>query len=87
MFTFYADPGHGWLKVPRPLLKDLGIAGQISRFSYQNSGAVYLEEDCDAGLFKDAWEARNGGSIHDYVTTETTDRESPIRQFACYRTI
>lgn len=46
----YSDPAHGWLKVSRKLLSDLGILEQISRFSYQRKDSVYLEEDRDAGI-------------------------------------
>ena len=33
-YTFYEDPGHGWLKVPMTELVDLGVAGTISSYSY-----------------------------------------------------
>jgi hypothetical protein len=32
-------------------LKELGIADKISTYSYQANEYVYLEEDCDAGVF------------------------------------
>lgn len=44
---FYSDPSHGWGKVARKELKDLGILSQISRCSYQWDIWVFLEEDCD----------------------------------------
>ena len=50
-FHFYADPGHGWAKVKRSLLKELGIEDKISSYSYQKGEFVYLEEDCDQYLF------------------------------------
>lgn len=53
-FTLYSDPGHGWIKVPLPLLQKLGIAGNISSYSYWRKGHAFLEEDCDAGLLIDA---------------------------------
>lgn len=53
-YTWYADPGHAWLKVPLDELKALGITGQISNYSYCYAGQAYLEEDCDAGKFIDA---------------------------------
>jgi len=60
-YQFYSDAGHGWLQVPTKLIKKLGIANKISQCSYVSpSGAtVYLEEDCDAGLFIDALKAAN----------------------------
>jgi hypothetical protein len=47
--TFHEDPGHGWLEVPMRELQRLGIAGEISRCSYQSRDGktAYLEEDCD----------------------------------------
>ena len=50
-FQFYSDPGHGWAKVKRSLLKELGIEDKISSYSYQKGEFVYLEEDCDQYLF------------------------------------
>jgi len=60
-FNFHSDAGHGWLEVPYKMVSALGIANKISRYSYISlSGAtVYLEEDCDAGLFIDAMRAAN----------------------------
>lgn len=46
-FTFHSDPGHGWLEVPRSLLDILGIAGDVSRYSYTDGPHAFLEEDCD----------------------------------------
>jgi hypothetical protein len=53
---FYADPGHGWLRVSRDIVTLAQSRGaKFSRFSYQSDSGkyVYLEEDCDVGeLFK-----------------------------------
>lgn len=46
------DPGHGWLKVPLaefPDARDFGTG-----FGYDDGAFIYLEEDCEAGLFMDA---------------------------------
>lgn len=48
-YTFWADPGHGWLQVPAVEILALGI--KPSAYSYRSGGYVYLEEDCDLGLF------------------------------------
>jgi len=53
-YRFISDPGHAWLEVPRAELVALNILDKVSAYSYQNKGWVYLEEDCDAGLFIDA---------------------------------
>ena len=50
-YQSYADPAHGWLKVQRKELKELGILPLISTCSYQRGEYVYLEEDCDMTLF------------------------------------
>lgn len=52
-YVFHEDPGHGWLAVPRTELRALGIAGEVSEYSYQSrdGSIVYLEEDCDLSLF------------------------------------
>jgi hypothetical protein len=57
-FDFISDPGHGWLKVPVVLLCRLGIAADVSHYSYYRGGFAYLEEDCDAGLLMQALAAR-----------------------------
>lgn len=50
-YEFIEDSGHGWLKVPTPLLKDLEIYDDISAYSYESDSYVYLEQDLDYGLF------------------------------------
>lgn len=61
-YRFHTDPAHGWLEVPRADLAALGILHLISAFSYQSRDGqtVYLEEDCDASRFVEAWEALHG---------------------------
>lgn len=53
MYVFENDPGHGWMGVPLQELNDLGIANDITTFSYfdEKKGIVWLEEDCDASCF------------------------------------
>jgi hypothetical protein len=60
VFNFYSDPGHGWAKVPISILKSLGIADQVSYYSYYRKGFAYLEEDCDTGIFISAFRAKYG---------------------------
>lgn len=50
-YTFFNDAGHGWLRVKRSELVELGIEQQISLFSYIKGDYAYLEEDCDASIF------------------------------------
>jgi len=49
MYIFTSDPGHGWLRVLKTEIKP--IQDKISKHSYMNGKYVYLEEDCDAGIF------------------------------------
>lgn len=50
-YTFYEDPGHGWLRVPVAELVELGIADKITPCSYLNGEYAYLEEDGDMTMF------------------------------------
>jgi hypothetical protein len=82
-FTFYADPGHGWLEVPRDLLHDLGIADDISHFSYQRLDKVFLEEDCDLSLFTRAM----GAAGREFKVLEVNEprNDSFVRSLPSYR--
>jgi hypothetical protein len=51
--VIYSDPSHAWGQVPHSLIHDLGIAKDISSYSYQDDKCAYLEEDCDLALFLD----------------------------------
>ena len=62
-YTYFKDPGHGWLRVKRTELESLGIAGDITPYSYAKGQWVYLEEDLDMATFMKAkgWLVENGG--------------------------
>lgn len=81
-FTYHVDPGHGWLAVPATLLSSLGIADKVSGFSYLRDGIAYLEEDCDASMFLDAYTAREGSAPT--VREAHTHGDSPIRRYPRY---
>jgi hypothetical protein len=49
--TYHNDSGHGWYSVKRSKLESMGVLNKVSGFSYQKGETVYLEENCDAGLF------------------------------------
>lgn len=53
-YPFYADCGHGWLKVEFAELVRLGIEKKITSYSYMLGPYVYLEEDQDLSTFFDA---------------------------------
>ena len=50
-YTFISDPGHGWLAVPATTIRKLGLAQDITCYSYVSASGktVYCEEDQDAG--------------------------------------
>lgn len=78
-FTFFSDPGHGWLKVN---ISDLPMVGlklsDVTRYSYQHGDNLYLEEDCDAFRFIKAYETKFGKIIY---KEKTCNGRSRIRNF------
>jgi hypothetical protein len=58
--TEFSDGGHGWLSVPRKLLKELQIEDKITSFSYEKGNRVYLEEDYDLSNFYTAFFNKQG---------------------------
>ena len=52
----YDDGSHGWFKVSKYLLSNLGLSDKITDFSYMKGNYAYLEEDCDASLFFNRFE-------------------------------
>jgi len=81
-FTKLNDPGHGWVSVPRTILHEMGIADQVSSYSYQKAGRVYLEEDCDQSLLE-ARAAELGITINIIDTHHDNDY---VRNMDYYRT-
>ena len=61
--NFITDPGHGWLEVPIAEVFRTGIYKKISPYSYVSDTHLYLEEDCDMGLYVKALE-RTSEIIH-----------------------
>lgn len=67
-FSYICDPGHGWLRVPYPLILELKIQDQITGYSYFSHHKVdpskpqfaYLQEDCDMPRFLQAYKAKVG---------------------------
>ncbi len=79
-FTFYADPGHGWLKVTLKQLSLIGMKPQdFSSYSYRLGDAVYLEEDADATKFLHKWKEQEIGSC--IINHKHTDKQSRIRSY------
>lgn len=76
-FTFYTDPGHGWLMVHMNDLHDIEMSpGQFSGYSYRDHDWLYLEEDCDANIFLANYERLRGNFR---IRHEYDDRDSFIR--------
>ena len=85
---FYSDGGHGWLKVPIKLLYNLGIAGNITEYSYMLGNFAYLEEDQDVHTFATALETRYGKfdsqTFWDRIEQHDSSRRSKIRDYPRY---
>lgn len=80
-FIYYQDAGHGWIACRRALLQQLGIEQDITPFSYQRGGTVYLEEDCDASALVIALMNRNIKANFRRQYREL----SPIRKYEPFR--
>ena len=78
--VFFHDPGHGWLRVPLHALDELNVQGDISPYSYMDSGFAYLEEDCDCGVFTTAAKAAG----YELSIADEYQENTPIRTMACY---
>lgn len=82
-FTFYTDSGHGWLEVPVQLCIELGLQGKISGYSYRNFDKLYLEEDCDASVFIEAY--AKAFNVDPYEFAQSNRRVnhniSPVRSY------
>ena len=78
----YSDPGHSWAKVKRSVLHNLGIANDITPYSYQRGEYVYLEEDCDLTTLCMALNQRN---TRVKFVEKRTDRDSRIRSYERYK--
>jgi len=87
IYDFFSDPGHGWMKVKRVELIDLGIEKEITGYSYQRGEFVYLEEDRDASTFIEALEKKTGIKFETdkHLREHTADRTSKIRNYPSYK--
>lgn len=81
-YNFYSDPGHGWLEVPKTKILELGIEDKISIYSYTNTNSVFLEEDCDLGVFLQALSEEERSSIK--FREFFSNHESRIRNYPEY---
>jgi len=84
IITIYSDSGHAWGKVKKALLDRLGIAKDISMFSYMRDNYAYLEEDCDLPKLCSA--LRKQGKAVSFNERVAHDRPSRIRSYQTYHT-
>jgi hypothetical protein len=84
VFNVYSDPSHGWVKVPLSFLQKLGIANQISYYSYYRKGHAYLEEDCDASLFLRVFREKHG-EMPKFREYTARSKSSKIRSYDNYQ--
>ena len=91
-YTYFTDPGHGWLRVTRKELVNLGIDKDITPYSYARGAWVYLEEDCDMATFMRAkgWLQDNGRAVEGFWDSgvikhkNCLTRQSTIRSYGRY---
>lgn len=82
-FTFYTDPGHGWLQVSPRDLEDLGLKNtDFSSCSYWSRAGqcFFLEEDCDAPKFLALYKAKH--TERPIIREVNTNSDSFIRRLA-----
>jgi len=77
----YNDPGHGWGKVKRQVLSNLGLADKVSTYSHQYKDNVYLEEDCDLPLLVQTLFALD---VRVKFVEKSTNKQSKIRSYESY---
>jgi hypothetical protein len=84
-YRFIEDPGHGWLEVPKAELVELGIAGQISPYSYHWGEMAYLEEDGDLAVFMKAKGLHKPGGFKELGIVEVYQENTFVRNCPSYR--
>ena len=78
----YNDPSHAWGKVKRKVLENLGVAQEISSYSYQYKDNVYLEEDADLLLV--CRHLLFNSDVQIKFVEKHTNRDSRIRSYERY---
>lgn len=82
-YTYYQDPGHGWLRVPFEDLEQMDLVDKISTYSYisTNGKWAYLEEDQDMFIFLNALWNAHVPKEDVKIVEQYTDRYSRIRSY------
>lgn len=78
----YNDPSHAWGKVKRKVLDNLGLAQQVSSYSYQYKDNVYLEEDADLSLV--CRHLLFNTNVQIKFVEKHTNKDSRIRSYESY---
>jgi hypothetical protein len=87
-YMFISDPGHGWLAVPATTIRKLGLAQEITCYSYvsKTGKTVYCEEDQDAGTVIKALRERGievkfreVNNAHGYSSVRDMDAYTPSK--------
>jgi hypothetical protein len=79
IFNFHSDSGHGWLAVKNSLVRELGLAKQITQCSYMQGNSSYLEEDVDMIRFLNAFRIKFG--VEAQIKFLKSRNNSAIRYF------
>ena len=80
--VWHSDPGHAWLQVTLSQLADVGLGPlSFSVYSYSRNGVCYLEEDCDAPKYLDAYRLVMGEAPK--TRERYYDNDAPIRGYGC----
>lgn len=82
VFHTFSDAGHGWVRVSVKELVRMGIAHQITPYSYLRGAFAYLEEDCDLSTFVNR--KNELGETFSFKEYNSTERQSKIRKYASY---
>lgn len=77
-YVFHTDPGHGWLAVRKSELIALDVLERITPYSYMKGDTVYLEEDCDAATFMQAYQEKVGKEL---LYRSSYQEKTPIRYY------
>lgn len=85
-YKFFADPSHGWLRVPMAHIEELGITDRISAYSYKRGKWAYLEEDCDYRVFEEAFKERFDIYPQLHWSVKPAKNWSVIRTYDFFRT-
>lgn len=80
--VFESDMGHGYLHVPIEILKHLNLKmSDFSSHSFTDFSKVYLEEDCDASKFVNAWRKFCNMDINSLVREVHTNGNAKCRSY------